>query len=115
MNDRPLLETRADDADRGFTLIEILIVVTSIAIIAAAAAATISVVLRTAPPTEERANDARSLQGLVTWIPQDVDAAPPGGFDTATNAWPCGGLAPLNSYNVLSVSYTHLTLPTIQL
>ena len=75
----------------GFTLIEVLIVVTSIAIIAAAAAATISVVLRTAPPTEERANDARSLQGLVTWIPQDVDAAPPGGFDTATTAWPAAG------------------------
>ncbi len=91
--------------DRGFTLIETVIVMTTIGLIAAALAATVSVVLRTAPPTEERANDARSLQGLVTWIPQDVDAAPPGGFDTATTAWPCGGAAPSDSYNVLAISW----------
>ena len=95
--------------DRGFTLIEVVIVMSTIGIIAAALAATVSVVLRTAPPTEERANDARSLQGLVTWIPQDVDAAPPSGFDTATTAWPCGGPAPINSYNVLAVSWTERT------
>ena len=82
---------------------------TTIGIIAAALAATVSVVLRTTPPTEERANDARSLQGLVTWIPQDVDAAPPSGFDTATTAWPCGGAAPTNSYNVLSIEWTERT------
>ena len=103
-----VLETPMDAPrrDRGFTLIETVIVMTTIGLIAAALAATVSVVLRTSPPTEERANDARSLQGLVTWIPQDVDAAPPGGFDTATTAWPCGGAAPTDSYNVLAISWT---------
>jgi prepilin-type N-terminal cleavage/methylation domain-containing protein len=98
--------------DRGFTLIEVVIVLATIGIIAAALAATVTVVLRTAPPTEERANDARSLQGLVTWIPQDVDAAPPSGFDTDAAAWPCGGPAPANSYNVLAVSWNERTTTT---
>ena len=98
--------TTTTRTDRGFTLIEVVIVLSTIGLIAAALAATVSVVLRTLPPTEVRADDARSLQGLVTWIPQDVDAAPPGGFDTATSAWPCGGPAPANSHNVLSVTWT---------
>ena len=58
MNERPALRTGHDRCDRGFTLIEVLIVLTTIGIIAAALAATVSVVLRTTPPTEERANDA---------------------------------------------------------
>ena len=40
-----------------------------------------SVVLRNTPTTEARAEDARSMMGLVTWLPQDVDSTPPTGFD----------------------------------
>lgn len=95
--------------DRGFTLIEMLVVVSTMALLTAVLSAVVTVVLRTAPSSELRADDARTLQGLVTWIPEDVDAAPPSGFDTATTAWPCSGPAPANSFNVLAISWTETT------
>ncbi len=92
--------------DRGFTLIEVLIVTITMGIIVGTLATVVTVVLRTAPPSEVRADDARSLQGLVTWLPQDVDAAPPGGFDTGVTSWPCAGPAPANSFNLLVLEWT---------
>jgi prepilin-type N-terminal cleavage/methylation domain-containing protein len=93
----------------GFTLIEVLIVVTMIAIITTVLAAVVTVVLRTAPPAEVRASDARSVQGLVTWLPQDVDAAPPGGFNRDHAYWPCGGTAPADSHNIIAAEWTEST------
>jgi prepilin-type N-terminal cleavage/methylation domain-containing protein len=95
-------------ADRGFTLVEVLVVTLMMGIIAAAVVGTVSVVFRNAPSAEERANDARSLQGLVTWLPQDVDAAPPDGFSTDPAAWPCAGTAPTGT-NILSIGWTEQT------
>ena len=60
----------------GFTLVEMLIVVTILGVVMTTLAAVFSVIVRTTPSTEARADDARSLQGLVTWLPQDIDAAP---------------------------------------
>lgn len=93
----------------GFTLIEVLIVVSMVAIVTTVLAATVTVVLRTAPPAEVRTDDARSVQGLVTWLPQDVDAAPPGGFNRDPAYWPCGGTAPANSFNVVTSEWTEST------
>lgn len=95
--------------DRGFTLIEVLIVVITLGLISTVLAATVTVILRTSPTSEVRADDARSLQGLVTWIPQDVDAAPPDGFNTDVNEWACGGTAPANSFSLLSITWDEVT------
>lgn len=111
MNRRP---ARTRKPDEGFTLIEMLLVMVVLGIVMGALAMVVTVVLRTTPPSEVRADDARSLQGLVTWIPQDVDAAPPGGFDTDVNAWPCGGAAPgPDSYSLLAITWTEKTAVTI--
>ncbi len=95
--------------DSGFTLIEMLIVMTTIGMIATAVATVIVVTLRTSPAGEVRVDDARSVQGLVTWLPQDVDAAPPSGFNRDNGYWPCAGSAPANSYNVLTAEWTEST------
>ncbi|TDT18573.1 prepilin-type N-terminal cleavage/methylation domain-containing protein [Ilumatobacter fluminis] len=82
MIDRP----NAHDRD-GFTLIEILIVVTIMGVIAAAISVAFTVVMRTAPPTEARADDARSLLGISTWLPADVSATPNAPLTAATDFW----------------------------
>ena len=97
--------TRQPSRDSGFTLVESLLVTVTIAIITAAVATAITVTLRHTPPSEVRADDARSLQGLVTWLPQDIDAAPPNGFHRGPNFWPCAGPAPANSKNVVTAGF----------
>jgi prepilin-type N-terminal cleavage/methylation domain-containing protein len=94
--------------DKGFTLIEVLIVITMIGFLSATLAAVFTVAMRAAPDASERITDARSLKGLVTWIPQDMDATPPGGFDDGVAAWPCADTAPLDSYNVISMSWSEV-------
>lgn len=98
--------------DRGFTLVEMLIVVTIMATLTAAISAAIIVALRTTPSAEKRVHDARSVQGLVTWLPQDVDAAPPDGFNRDPQEWPCAAPAPANSFNVLSIRWTEASNST---
>ena len=65
------IRRRSQRDDDGFTLIELLVSITLIGIIATVVASTIVVTLRTNPVTEERTDVARTLQGLVTWLPQD--------------------------------------------
>lgn len=62
--------------DRGFTLTEVIIVVVIIGIISVAIGSVFSVIVRTTPSTEARADDARSLLGLSTWLPPDVNSTP---------------------------------------
>ena len=100
------------ERDAGFTLTELLIVVVVMGFLMATLAGVITVALRATPPTQDRVDDARGLQGLVTWLPQDVDAAPPDGFDRSLTAWPCAGAAPTNSYNVLTVRWTEVAATT---
>lgn len=104
--------THGRRVDRGFTLIETVIVVLIIGIVSGTMVGVVAVVLRTTPPTEVRSDDARSLQGLVTWLPQDVDAAPPGGFNTdpSVASWPCGGSAPAApNVNLLTIEWVERT------
>ena len=73
--------------DRGFTLTEVLIVVTLMGLLSAAIAAVFTVVVRTLPPTEARADDARSLLGISTWLPADVSSTPEKPEATAGGNW----------------------------
>lgn len=66
-------------------------------------AATFSVIARNTPTAEARTDAARTVQGLVTWLPEDVDATPPGGFSSAWNRWDCAGAAP--GKNVLHMTW----------
>ena len=65
-----------DRRQGGFTLTEVLIVVVIMGVLATAIAIAFSVIVRTVPPTEARADDARSLLGVTTWLPADVSAVP---------------------------------------
>lgn len=70
--------------NRGFTLIEVLIVVVLMGVLMSAVAAVFSVIVRTAPTTENRVDDAVSLLGLTTWLPPDVNSTP--GVEIASTA-----------------------------
>jgi prepilin-type N-terminal cleavage/methylation domain-containing protein len=93
----------------GFTLVELLIVVVIMGTLMTVLSAVIITALRTTPPTQARVDDARGVQGLVTWLPQDVDATPPGGFNRDPSAWPCAAPAPTTSYNLLAMQWTEQT------
>ena len=68
--------------DRGATLIELVVAIGLVAIIAPVIAGAFAVSIRNTPTLEDRIDNARTLQGVVTWLPQDIDSTPPGGFDT---------------------------------
>jgi prepilin-type N-terminal cleavage/methylation domain-containing protein len=72
--------------DGGFALPEVLISIVIMSTIATVMASVVAVVLRNAPTTEARADDSRTLKGLVTWLPQDVDSTPPSGFSVDPDA-----------------------------
>lgn len=83
--------------DRGFTLIELLIVISLMGLVVTVLSSAIIVILRTAPNTELRIDDARSTRGLATWLSHDVASTPPfepplggrGGFNLASDANAC--------------------------
>lgn len=56
----------------GFTLVEVIVVVSILGLVAAAIAATFTVIVRTNPSSQERADDARALLNLTRWLPDDV-------------------------------------------
>ncbi|HTH04828.1 MAG TPA: type II secretion system protein [Ilumatobacteraceae bacterium] len=76
--------------DRAFTLIELVVAISVVGMIATVIAATVGVALKNNPEVELRTDVAHTLQGVVTWLPQDVDSTPTGGFDLgATTASGC--------------------------
>lgn len=90
---------RSTRPDGGFTLIEILIVMSILGLIIGTLSATFVVIVRTSPSTELRVDDARSTRGLATWLSHDTTSAPPyyisdpkGWIDTTT-----GGSCPGSS------------------
>jgi prepilin-type N-terminal cleavage/methylation domain-containing protein len=92
--------------DAGFTLVEMIVVMGLMALLSGLLATVFVVILRSTPDADDRVSDARSVQGLVTWLPQDIDAAPPDRFDRDVATWPCAGTTPADSYNVLTVGWT---------
>jgi prepilin-type N-terminal cleavage/methylation domain-containing protein len=62
--------------DGGFTLVELLISLVVVGLMAGTITAVFSVIVRTTPQAEARADDARSLLGLSTWLPSDLSSTP---------------------------------------
>lgn len=90
--------------DHGFTLTELLITIVLVSILAGVIAATFSIIVRTAPSTEARTDDSRTLLSLSRWLPVDVmstmptvtlpDAPEPvSGFDTSNSTPACSGIS----------------------
>ncbi len=73
---------RRRGSDDGVTLIELLISIALIGIIAPVLVGVFTVIVRNSPTVVSRTEDARTLQGVVTWLPQDVDSTPAGGWNT---------------------------------
>jgi prepilin-type N-terminal cleavage/methylation domain-containing protein len=67
----------ADRNDRGFTLLEVTIVLVVLGIVMSALALAVSVALRANPDTEARLDDSRSTRSLATWLSYDTSSTPP--------------------------------------
>ena len=76
-------EVTSKTNDRGFTLPEVLIAVTLIALLASVVTMAIITSIRTAPSVASRADSSIAVQGITTFLPPDVDSTAPGEFDTA--------------------------------
>lgn len=101
-----IVHRRGQDRDAGFSLPEILISIVVMSTIATVLVGVVSVVLRNVPSTEARAEDARSVMGLVTWLPQDVDSTPPTGFDIDPSTASGCGVDPAGSINLLRLQWS---------
>lgn len=77
--------------DRGFTLLETLVVILLIAVLASVMVAVIAVIYRTAPSTEARTDESHSYQRLMTWLSRDVASTPPSGFVFTSGSTVCAG------------------------
>ncbi len=75
--------------DAGFTLPELLIVIVLMGILMPVLAMAFSVVIRTSPTSDARADDSRSLTNLTNWISQDVSSTSEDGFLVGTSAGGC--------------------------
>ena len=111
MTAEPTLQNRTRDA--GFTLLETVIVVIIMGIIVPVLAFAFSVVVRTTPSAEDRADDARSLLNLTTHLSQDVSSTREDGFFIGPSPAPAGGcaLSPLQlaSINLLELRWSEGT------
>lgn len=84
-------------SDGGFTLVELLVVITVFGTVMSALSLAFVVIVRTTPDTETRIDDARSTRGLATWLSHDTTSAPPflpaqaayGGIDLTSGADDC--------------------------
>lgn len=104
--------SNARERDRGFTLPELLIVTVMIALVTGVIAAALIVILRTAPGATVRADDSRTYQGLVTWLPRDIasSADDGSGIDDSPATLLCGGiLATPGDIDLLQIVWTEDT------
>lgn len=94
--------------DKGFTLIEATISISIVGLISVVLANVFSVVVHSVPKTDERIDNAKTLQGLVTWLPQDVDSTPGTNFDESSAA--TTGCSDNPGVNLLRMEWTETTL-----
>lgn len=100
-------------SDRGFTLVEAIVCIGLMGILSTVIASALVVTFKTSPAVANRADTAVNIQGLVTWLPQDVDSAAPGSFDTDPDATSgCPGTDP-GSINILKLSWREQVTSTI--
>ncbi len=95
--------------DGGFTLVELVVVISLVGLVTTVLAAAIVVSLRTTPSTADRLDDARATRALATWLSHDTTSAPrflpeqtQGGIDLAATANDCGG----DGTNLLHLQWT---------
>lgn len=90
--------------DRGFTLVEMVIVVTLMGLVLAVIAATFVAILRITPATQFRIDDARSTRGLQTRLARDLASTPDANVVTSPgySSPGCGGGS---GENVLHLSW----------
>lgn len=67
-----------------------------VAFVAGAVVSSIMVVLKSMPSAQARADDARTMTGLTTYLPEDVASTPPDGFvfDDPDHLTGCAGASP---------------------
>jgi type II secretory pathway pseudopilin PulG len=92
--------------DTGFTLVETVVVVTVMAVIAITLAATMSVIFRTAPSTEARTDDSRSLLGLTNRLSQDVTSTAEDRFEFGDHVTKCDTATVPTSIGIVQLSWT---------
>lgn len=89
--------TRSD----GFTLVEVLVSMTVMGLIATVISSVVVVALKNNPAVQLRTDAALTLQGITTWLPQDVDSTPPTGFNTvATKSSDCSSSPGINALHM---------------
>lgn len=90
--------------DSGLTLVEMLVAISVIGLIATVIAAVVGAAVRNNPAVELRTDTAHTLQGVITWLPQDIDSTPPTGFDIAATT--ASGCAESPGTNLLRLEWT---------
>jgi prepilin-type N-terminal cleavage/methylation domain-containing protein len=101
---------------RGFTLVEVLIVVSVIGLVMVALSAAFVVIVRTSPTNQQRADDSRALLSLTRWLPDDVsstytfpyDVTPtgPNGFTVDGSDPQCRPAAPPDEVSLLNLRWS---------
>jgi len=87
-----LTDSRSRRTDRGFTLIEVLVVVVVLGMVMTALAAAFVVIVKANPTTDARTDDARSLDNLTTWLSRDVSSTLESGFVVGAAGSSCTGV-----------------------
>lgn len=82
-------------SDRGFTLIEVVVVIALLALVMSVLTAAVAVIIRSQRTVGSQASEARTLRNLETWLGQDVAGVPPTGFDFSPGTTTgCSGSSP---------------------
>ena len=109
---RSLRGGKSKDRDRGVALPEVLIGVVMTGLLTASLSFALVVVLRQSDNSEGRLNNARSENGVGTWLPADLASANSDGVNVEPGASPCGAVCPVNAQvggsNALMLSWTTL-------
>jgi len=102
----------AERDDRGFTLIEVVVVTVLLGLVSLVIGFAITTVLRVTPTTESDVDDARSVQGLTAWFPNDAASAEASSSDVliGPSTLSCSGV-PAGGDNLVEFQWT-VTDPT---
>ncbi len=68
------------------TLIEMVVVMTIVGMLAVVLAAAFSVIVRANPSNGTRSDDSRTMLGLTTYLPEDINSTPSSGYDFSKSA-----------------------------
>lgn len=94
--------------DRGFSLVETVVVISLIGVVSAVIGLAVTTSLRTAAPSIDRVDDTRSVQGLVAWLPRDAASTPADGANIAKQppSLQCAGSEAAAGDNLLELRWT---------